>query len=446
MSQQDALIFFKQDLSRLSENERQVLELLVQAGKLITPVYSLQENHRYPGANFYPHDATKEEIEKEGKKNAQVLSPYTVVERVNGKMLAIPYHHKYAHLLKPVANKLNEAAQICDDKKYAKCLRIQAQALLDGSYEKAAISWMKLRPARKIDLVIGPIERYDDKLLFVKTSYQAWVGVMDERQTESVNRFRDIILSSRRKVLMPSEKVDYYDKVQTRVDDLLLFSGLIARTMFVGVNLPNDPSLMEKYGSEITIFKQINQHRFTNEILSTFNEIFADEFKRSFSLNDLEEGSLYLVLMHELAHTYLRYRHSERNLQDLFPVIDELAAYVMGMKVSGSLLLKDVMTTKQLESIMIAFISRSLHLALQERDNKSKLHYTIGGAMFINYLLESGALKEMNGLSWPNFTKMFVSLEQLSSILERLLSQGTRKDAEALIKKYGSIEALKRFK
>lgn len=446
MSPQDALILFKQDLSRLSENERQVLELLVQAGKLITPIYALQENHRYPGANFYPHDAIKEEIEKEGKKNPQVLSPYTVVERVNGKMLTIPYHRKYAHLLKPVANKLNEATQICDDKEYAKCLRIQAQALLDGSYEKAAIRWMKLRPARKIDLVIGPIERYDDKLLFVKTSYQAWVGVMDERQTESVNRFRDIILSSRRKILMPSEKVDYYDKVQTRVDDLLLFSGLIAKTMFVGVNLPNDPSLMEKYGSEITIFKQVNQHRFMNEILPAFNRIFADEFKKSFSLNDLEEGSLYLVLMHELAHTYLRYRHSERNLQDLFPVIDELAAYVMGMKVCGSLLLKDVMTTKQLESIMVAFISRSLHLALQEKDNKSTLHYMIGGAMFINYLLESGALKEMNGLSWPNFTKMFVSLEQLSSILERLLSQGTRKDAEMLIKKYGSIATLQRFR
>lgn len=244
---------------------------------------------------------------------------------------------------------------------------------------------------------------------------------------------------------MASEKVDYYDKVQVRVDDVVLFSGLLARTKFIGVNLPNDVRLMEKYGSEITIFKQVNEERFKKEILPTFNKVFSKEFKKNFSTTELEMGRLYSVVLHELAHTYLRYRNSEKNLGDLFPIIDELAASVMGIKVCGSLIIKDIMTTKQLEAIMLAFLVRNFHYILKERDDKSKLHYHIGGAIFINYLLENGALKETGGISWPNFTKIFVGMDELESILERILSQGKRKDAEAFIKRYGNMEKLQRF-
>ena len=293
-----------------------------------------------------------------------------------------------------------------------------------------------------LDINIGPVERYDDKLFFVKTSYQAWVGVMDKKETERVFKYKDVILSARRKVIMPSEKIDYYDKVQVRVDDSVIFSGLMARTKFVGVNLPNDPTLMEKYGSEITISKQANEMRFKEEVIPAFNKLFSAEFRRQFSEEDLKSGSLYLVVLHELAHTYLRYRNSERNLQELFPIIDELAAYVMGIKVCGSLLLKDIMNQKQLESIIIAYLGRSYSLIKKGQTDISRMHYAIGGAIFINYLLESGALKEAGGVHWPNFAKIYYCLDELATILERMLYQGTREDAEVLIKRYGDIKNL----
>lgn len=437
------LILFKPNLSKLTKNEKQVLDLLVEAGKLIAPLYLLQENHKYPGANFYPKDATKEEIEKAAKKDPAILSPYTVVERQNNKLVAVPYHIKYAKYLKPIIDKLLQAANIAPNKECAQNLRIQAKALLDGSYGEAMIYWIGMKPTT-MGYVIGPVERYEDKLFFAKTSYQAWVGVLDKENSERYDKYKQIILSTRRKVLMSSEKVNYYDKVQTRVDDLVLLSGRITRTLPVGVNLPNDFELMEKYGSKISIFKQTNQIRnLSNKVI--FNQLFSPEFRKSFKNTDLEMGSLYSTALHELAHTYLRYRDSEKRLQDLFPVIDELAATVMGIKVCGSLLLKDVATTKQLEAIMVAYLTRSFHNVLNEKDNPSKHHSVLDGAIFINYLLESGAVKEKGGISWPNFTRMFVSIDEMASILERILSQGSRGDAESFIKRYSDVESLARF-
>lgn len=440
----EAIVYFNPQIPKLTKNQLQVLDLLIDAAELIAPIYLQQENHKYPGANFYPHNVTHQEIEKASLKNPQLLSPYTVVEKVDGKFLAVPYHKKYSDLLVPVVEKLLEAAQITDDKEFAKCLKKQAKALQDGSYDAAMVSWMKMKPYI-LDINIGPVERYDDKLFFVKTAYQAWVGVMDEAETRRFNSYKDIILSARRKVLMPSEKVDYYDKVLGRVDDLVILSGLISRTMFVGVNLPNDPSLMEKYGSEVTLFRQTNQARHKTN-LALFNKIFSPSFIALFTEAELEAGSLYSTALHELAHTYLRYRGSETRLKDLFPVIDELGATVMGIKVCGALLLKDIATTKQLESIMLAYMCRSFHNVLNEKDNRSKLHYTLGGAIFINYLLESGALVKSGGVSWPNFTKMFFAVGELAAVLERLLSMGNREDAQRFIKKYGNIEKIQKFK
>lgn len=437
------IIEFKSKLN-LTKSEKKVLNLLVIAAKGIIPVFLQQENRKYLGSNFYPTDASKDEIEKAAEKNPEILSPFTLVERKDGKLVAIPYHKKYAKLLVPVVQKILEAAKETDNKEFGRRLEFQAKALLEGKYNEAAIYWMSMKPYM-INFLIGPIERYEDRLFFTKTSYQAWVGVMDKNDTKRFNKYKPIILSSRRKVMMPSEKVDYYDKVQGRIDDAVIFTGRIARTVPGGINLPNDPNLMEKYGSEITVFKQSNQLRVEKEVLPMFNKIFSADFKKAFTNKDLADGSLYGVILHELAHTYLRYRNSEKNLKDLFPVIDELSASVMGIKVCGSLLLKDIMTTRQLESIMLSFMARSFYLVLEDFKNISRIHYILGGAIFINFLLENGALKEAGGVSWPNFTKMFLSLDELATILERILYQGTREDAQSLIDKYGNIEKLQRF-
>ncbi|MBU1031414.1 hypothetical protein KKE03_00600 [Patescibacteria group bacterium] len=421
----DPIIEFNPKLPKLSKNEKEVLKLLVEAGRLIVPIYKEQEKQ----PSF-----SKEEIEKAAKGNPAILSPYTIVEKVNGKLIAIPYHKKYAELLKPIAEKLEQAAEITENKEFGSALRIQAKTLLDGSYEKATAVWLKMEPYI-LDISIGPLHHSDDRLEYGKASYHAWVGVLDKEGTERLNNYKTITLSASRKAPGAKEQI-YPKKIKAIVLDEVLFAGIMARTKFVGLNLPVDLSLVEKYGVQVTLFNQVNDLRMKKQIIPTFDKIFSAKFREEFNLEDLRRGSLRYVALHELSHNYLYFKNSAKNLQDLFICIYELAATVLGIRLAGSLLLLDRITNKQLESMIVAFISRSFDLVEKYRKNKFLKNYASGGAIFINFMLESGALKQKEGMAIPNFMKIFVSLHELSYITERLLSSGTRKDAEVFIHKY----------
>lgn len=422
------LLRFNPSLPRLSASERIVLKLLLEAVKLVAPLYLEQENQALRSS------LSKEEIDKAGKIDLSIASPYSVLEKVNGKIVATPYYIKYAKLLKPISEKLNQAAKLTDNKEFGRFLYLKAKALLDGTYEDAIAAWLKMKPYI-LDIGIGPFEHLDDKLFFAKATYQAWVGVLDQEGSERLNNYKSIVLGARRKAMVPRERIDNLDKVKAKVIDVLLFSGLMARTKFVGVNLPMDVNFVQKYGSEITLFNQPNDLRVKEQILPIFNKVFPQAFKDEFELEDLTRGYLRYVAMHELAHSYL-YKNAPKNLQDLFQPINEVSASVLAFRMAGSLLLKDRITSKQLESMIVAFLCRSLYLMKKKDENKSLINYALTGSIFVNFLIESGALKEDKGLLIPNFMKIFVSLPDLSSILEHLLSSGTYKEAQAFVEKY----------
>lgn len=424
----ETLIEFNPKLPRLSKNESQVLKLLVEAAKLIAPIYLEQEKQALIKID-------SKELEAAAKKDSAFLSPYTVVEKINGKLVAIPYHIKYAELLEPVVERLEKAASLTDNREFKRALKVQAKVLLDGNYAEATITWLKMNPYI-LDISIGPSEYHSTQPFSIKASYQAWVGVINSEGTEQLGRYKDTILTTERKALVPHERINNLKNVKAKVDNLVLFAGLMAKTRFIGVNLPMDIDIVEKYGSEITLFKEANDLRIDEQVIPTFRKIFPKSFRDGFSREDLSKGNLSYVVIHELAHSYLYYRNAAATLKDLFVAIYELAATVLGFRMAGTLLLEDVITSKQLESMIIAYICRSYYLINKERKNKVLANPTIGSTIFINFLLESGALKQADSLVIPNFMKIFVSLQELSYILEHLLSVGTGKDAEILIKKY----------
>lgn len=430
---------------KLSPSEKKVVQKLVQAAQSIAPIYLKEENNRNNGANFYPRDATRAQILEAAKKNPGILSPFTIVERdKKGKLIAIPYHVKFKNQLKKTAGFIREAAKLTDNKDFAKRLEVQANALLDGNYEASDIYWLSMKPY-KISFVIGPEERYLDKLFFTKCACQAWVGIMDEKLTEDAARFKDYIVSSRRRVLAPSEKVDFLDKIQIRVDDTLIFSGLIARFMFTSTNLPNDVNLMEENGSTISIFKPAFKAKFDKERHPIFHAVFEEKFQEDYPVEILRQGSLRNAYLHEISHQLLRYRDAERRLKEYFPIFDEISASIFGVKACGSLLLKNAITEKELEAIMVMFIALAFSWWLSYLKEPSVIHYAQGFAIAINFFLESGAIRESGGFSWPNFTKLFVSINELSDTLERILAVGTYEDAKKFTERYASLDIFERF-
>ena len=344
---------------KLSTSEKKVVRKLVKAAESIAPIYLKQENNRNNGANFYPRDATRIQILEAAKKDPEILSPFTIVERdKKGKLIAIPYHVKFKSQLKKTAGFIREAAKLTDNKDFAKRLEVQANALLDGNYEASDIYWLSMKPY-KISFVIGPVERYLDKLFFTKCACQAWVGVMDEKLTEDAIRFKDFIIGSRRRVLAPSEKVDFLDKIQIRVDNTLIFSGLISRFMFTSTNLPNDVNIMERYGSRVSIFKPSFERKFETEHHPIFHAVFEEKFQENYPVDVLRLGSLRNSYLNEIGHSVLRYRDAETRLKEYFPIFDEISSSVFGVKSCGALLLKDAISQKELEAIMVMFIARA---------------------------------------------------------------------------------------
>ncbi len=430
---------------KLSPSEKKVVQKLIKAAESIAPIYLKQENNTNNGANFYPRDATRNQILEAAKKNGDILSPFTVVERdKKGKLIAIPYHVKFKTQLKKTAKLIREAAKLTDNKDFAKRLEVQANALLDGNYEASDIYWLSMKPY-KINFVIGPVERYLDKLFFIKCACQSWVGIMDVKLTEDAVRFKNYIVGSRRRVLAPSEKVDFLDKIQIRVDDTIIFSGLIARFMFTSSNLPNDVNIMEKNGSEITIFKPAFKLKFDRERHPIFHAVFEEKFQEDYPVDVLRLGSLRNSYLHEISHPLLRYRDAERRLKEYFPVFDEISASVFGVKACGSLLLKNAITEKELEAIMVMFITLAFSWWLSYLKEPSVIHYAQGFAIALNFFLENGAIRESGGFSWPNFTKLFVSINELSDTLERILAVGTYEDAKKFTERYASLNIFERF-
>lgn len=440
----EAIKEFEVDTKACSQKEKAVLKKLISAAKLIAPLYLKQKNPKYPGANFYPPDATKEEIKEAAKKDPLILHPYTFVERDKGRKLkAIPFCNKFKKELTEVAKLLEEAARISEDRDFAQYLRDLAISLLKEGYAQNEILWTTRGPF-KFNFIIGPIERYLDRLLFTKCAYQSWVGILDEKSTKEAERFKKIILASRRKIFPGTTKIEFA-KLRIEINKTAIFSGLIADNMFTGTNLPNNANLMEKYGSKLTIFGSSLKLNFNEKNFPIFKNVFSKNLQKYFSKDKLQTALLHCILLHEISHSLIRYRDAEARLRELFPILDELLAYILGIKCCGPLLLKDALNQKDLEAIMTVFLSRNFRYWLASKRNPARIHYAIGGAIAMNFFLKEGAIKKKKRIYYPNFTKLFICIEELSHILEYYLALGNYNEAKEFVDEYGPFKVFESF-
>ena len=132
---------------------------------------------RPPGAEFYPHDITKDEFETANL--PQSRSEYTLLRRnAKGGLEVVPYHVAYAEQVRKAAMLLDQAANLADDASLKRYLTARAQALRTDEYSDSDRAWLDMKNNR-LDFVIGPIETYEDKLFGYKAGYEAYVLVKD---------------------------------------------------------------------------------------------------------------------------------------------------------------------------------------------------------------------------------------------------------------------------
>src|SRR5689334_16659535 len=216
------------DESKLTVKERQMLPLLIDAARAMDPIFWIESygdrdalmskisdpaarrladinfgpwdrlddntpfvpgfGRKPDGANYYPTDMTKAEFETAvaagGARADSLKGLYTVVRRdAAGKLIAIPFHTIFAAQHQLAASKLREAAALADDPGLKNYLTLRAQALLTDDYQPSDFAWMDMKN-NTLDIVIGPIETYEDALVGYKAAHEGAVLIKDHEGSE----------------------------------------------------------------------------------------------------------------------------------------------------------------------------------------------------------------------------------------------------------------------
>ncbi|MGI6369876.1 MAG: Zn-dependent hydrolase [Ignavibacteria bacterium] len=487
-----APIAIKADLSHLTDREKQLVAKLAEAGKVCNDIFWQQSCHdaiavrdslaklddpnsklmlelvniyygpydkmneykrfvgegpeiRPAGGGFYPLDMTKEEFEKHiadnPKDKAAFESQYTVITRDgNGKLIATPYR-KYYKQTEKLATLLDEAAELCDNPSLKNYLTLRAEAVRTDDYFKSDWAWMDLKD-NNIDVIIGPIENYEDGLFNYKTAYETVVMVKDVEATKELELFKSIIGDIQKK--LPWDKKYYVD---AQVDGTVLqmvnvayFGGDCQKaTKTIAAALPNDPNVYEVKGGKKSMFKNMMEAKF-EKIVKPIGEILLAPELRHFIA---KKSMISFVTLHEVSHNLGRgFVFGKKDLtvrkalMERYSPLEELKADISAMfghKVMFDLGKIDEETLQNSVVTYIAGLFRSMRFGAESA-------HGIANCMQFRYLFENGAIvKDQNGFYSYNKDTFFDRVSDLTKIVLEIQAEGDYKKGNEFVLKYGSI-------
>lgn len=427
--------------NELAKDEKKIYPVLIKAAKIIGDIYLEQENNDLPGANFYPTNVSNEQIEKEAKKNPSILSPYTVVEKVSSRLVATPYHLKHKKQLQEVSDLLKQASKISQNKAFAKYLEITSGSLLTGDYRAMDKAWLSAKDST-LQFLAGPYERYLDRRFFKKMAYLSFVGIQDSYYTQKARDINHILLNS---VGEKPHRYISFSQIQMYTLHNVIFAGYNARSLISSQHIPSDDQTIKESGSRLIGFLSSMDLKFDKLLYPIFKSIFEKKFRASYTEELLRRANYYLMLVYGLTRQLHRWEGSRERLKELYPVFDEVNSIVSGIQHSKHLVLKGVIDQKDLEAMIIMHICWCFSEWVFSKSSSIRFDYLRGDALALGFYFQNQALRQAEGISWPNFSKIFFVIENLSTIYVRLLSEGSHKDAEKFLRDNLSYEIFKAF-
>jgi hypothetical protein len=251
------------------------------------------------GANFYPPDMSKDEFEiayLPGKKGL-----YSLVRRDNaGDLVLVPYHVAYKDELQQAASLLREAADLAEDQQFATYLKLRAAALISDDFQTSDLFWMDVK-SNEIDVVIGPIETYEDRLFGYRAAYESYVLIKDLEWSERLSRFAMFLPELQEGLPVPDEYK--WETPGTDSDlnayDVVYYAGHSnAGSKTIAINLPNDEEVQLEKGTRRLQLKNAMQAKF-EKILLPISETLIDEGQRKHVTFDAFFAN---TMFHEVAH------------------------------------------------------------------------------------------------------------------------------------------------
>jgi hypothetical protein len=368
---------------------------------------------------------------------------YSLIRRdQEGALKLIPYHVAYADELRAAADLLRAAAKLAESTDFASYLKLRAAALISDEYQVSDMFWMDVRD-NEIDVVIGPIENYEDALFGYRTAYEAYVLVKDLEWSDRLSRFADFLPALQEGLPVPAEykwetpgtdsDLNAYDVVYYAGD-----SNAAGKT--IAINLPNDEEVQLSRGTRRLQLKNAMRAKF-DKIVEPIADMLIDESQRDHISFDAFFAN---TMFHEVAHglgiknTIDGHGTVRAAMLDMASSMEEGKADILGLYMITELHKAGELGDVDLRDYYVTFMTsvfRSIRFGASSAHGKANM-------VRFNFFLDSGAFVRdaETGRYSVNFEQMEVAMTDLSRLLLTLQGDGDYEAAVKLAESRGIIE------
>ena len=469
------------DLSHLSDNQREMIGLLIEASQIMDDLYWRQaygddyqdwlasigvaEERRFAelnygpwdrldddrpfvvgvgdkplGANFYPTDMSKEEFEAVDL--AGKASLYTLLRRNGeGGLVVVPYHEAYAHELGKAADLLRRASALAEHEGFANYLRARSDALVTDDYQPSDLIWMDVK-TNPIDVVIGAIEVYEDRLYGYKASYESYVLIKDRDWSDRLARFADFLPDLQEGI--PAADAYKQESPGTDADlnayDVVYYAGHSnSGGKTIAINLPNDEEVQLQKGTRRLQLKNSIQAKFEKILGPIADELIDDSQRQHVNF----EAFFANTMFHEVAHglgiknTINDKGTVRESLRDVYSAMEEGKADVLGLYMITALHEAGELGEIDLRDNYVSFVAsifRSIRFGASSAHGKANM-------VRFNFFVEQGAIiRDLEtGKYSVDYDAMRVAMAALSKLLLTLQGDGDYDGASELLATRGVI-------
>jgi hypothetical protein len=392
------------------------------------------------GANFYPHDMTKEEFEAAELADKKGL--YSLVRRGDDRKLrTVPYREAFADELAKAAALLREAAGLADDPGLKKYLELRAQALVTDDYMASDMAWLDMK-SNRIDVVIGPIETYEDALFGYRAAYEAYVLKKDLEWSKKLARYTKFLPALQRG--LPVDKAYKRERPGSDSDlnayDVLYYAGHSnAGAKTIAINLPNDEKVQQAKGTRRLQLKNAMRAKFDRILTPIARELIAPEQLAHVTFDAFFAN----VMFHEVAHglginnTINKRGKVREALKEHASAMEEGKADVLGLYMISKLFDQGEIKEGALIDHYITFLAgivRSVRFGASDAHGRANM-------VQFNYLAQKGAFVRdaATGKYTVNLPVMRQAVEELARQILTLQGNGDYEGAGKVLSEIGTI-------
>lgn len=394
-------------------------------------------------AGFYPADMTKAEFQDwvkahpEERENFESL--FTVIKRRDGKLVSVPYSEEYKEPLTAAAQRLREAAELTKDEPLKNFLLKRADAFLSNNYYDSDVAWVESHGP--IEITIGPYEVYEDELFNMKASFESFVCVVDQPESEKLKMYTKHLPDMERQLPLPAEHLNPNRGTDSSIEVVqVIFTAGDARrgVQTAAFNLPNDEKLRQVKGSKNILLKNVMQAKFSQSGKPIALRVMDPTQVGLLSFDAYYNHTLFHELSHALGPGIItgpdgQKRENRIYLQDLYSTIEECKADVLGIwnllyAINEKLITS--FTPEQLFATDAGLMFRGMRFGIGEAHGG-------GSALEWNWYRENGAIvPTTKGHFKVDPAKYREAVKSLANELLMIEATGDYERAQRLLKKY----------